>query len=88
VSPSGALTLIGHTAGTAGFTSDNGLSSDGKYFYVVQPSNVVNPFQSNQAPAPNTSHIDEYKVGPGGSLTLIGSTPSKLFHGLSGLAAW
>ncbi|MGO9959517.1 MAG: beta-propeller fold lactonase family protein [Solirubrobacteraceae bacterium] len=88
VSPGGALSLIGHAPATAGFTSDLALSIDGSYLYVLLPSNVVDPFTPMQAPAPATSHIDEYKVGPGGSLTVIGSTPSNLPDGLSGIAAW
>jgi 6-phosphogluconolactonase len=88
VASSGALTLTGHAPATAGFTSDLGLSSDSRYLYVLLPSNVVNPFTATQAPAPATSHIDEYRVGPGGTLTPIGSTPSNLPDGLSGLQAW
>jgi hypothetical protein len=49
---------------------------------------VVKPFTPMQAPAPPTSNIDEYKVGSGGSLTPIGSTPSNLPDGLSGIAVW
>ena len=33
------------------------------------------------------SHIDYYRVRPGGSLTQIGSTPSDLPPGASGMAA-
>jgi 6-phosphogluconolactonase (cycloisomerase 2 family) len=88
VAPNGAISLIGHTSASAGFTSDLALTADGAYLYVVLPSNVVNPFSPKQAAAPATSHIDEYKVGPGGTLTRIGSTPSNLPDGLSGIAAW
>jgi 6-phosphogluconolactonase (cycloisomerase 2 family) len=88
VSPSGALALIGHTPATAGFISDVAVTDNGRYLYLVVPSNVVNPFTTTQAPAPATSHIDEYRIGGGGSLTPIGSTPSNLPNGLSGIAAW
>lgn len=84
----GALTFLGNTPGgtPADFASDNGLSRDGRYLYVVQPSNVVNAFTPQQAPAPDTSHIDAWRVGSDGSLTFIGSTRSDLAHGLSGIA--
>jgi 6-phosphogluconolactonase len=88
VGSDGKLTLLGVTASTAGFPTDEGLSIDGKYLYVLLPSNVVKPGVPNPTPAPATSHIDEFKVGPGGSLTKIGSTPANLPDGLSGLAAW
>ena len=74
---SGALTFLGLTApnGNEFARTDEVLSRDSKYLYVLAPS-VKNG---------NTSHIDEYRVGSGGTLTLIGATPSTLAVGASGL---
>ena len=76
IAPNGALTLLGNTDTTpAGFPGDEGLSSDGKYLYVLTP------FVMGQ----NTSHIDVYSVS-GGNLTHIQNTPRTLPNGVSGIA--
>jgi 6-phosphogluconolactonase len=76
ISSDGHLTLLGHTATGPGFASDEALSRGSRYLYVLLPSIMG-----------GMSHIDYYRVGPGGSLTQIGSTPSNLPIGVSGLAA-
>jgi 6-phosphogluconolactonase (cycloisomerase 2 family) len=55
--------------------TDEILSSDGRYLYVLTPAVMS-----------NTSRIDIYKVVKGGKLKLLGVTPSKLPAGVSGLA--
>jgi 6-phosphogluconolactonase len=76
ISSDGHLTLLGHTATGPGFPSDEALSRGSRYLYVLLPSIMG-----------GASHIDYYRVGAGGSLTQIGSTPSDLPIGVSGLAA-
>ena len=86
----GSLTLLGKvdvtndpvTPGTT-FPTDEVLSSDSRYLYVVSPSLGMAPPPAN----PSTSHIDVYRVGPGGSLTHIQTTPANLPDGVSGMAA-
>jgi len=74
---SGHLTMLGVTPPSGNFAlTDSLLSKDGKYLYVLAPSIM----------AGNTSHIEIYKVGPGGLLTHVGSTPKTLAVGVSGLA--
>lgn len=72
----GRLTLLGNVATGPGFASDEALSRGSRYLYVLLPSIMG-----------GASHIDYYRVGPGGTLTHIGSTPSNLPPGVSGLAA-
>jgi 6-phosphogluconolactonase len=63
ISPHGRLTLLGQTdVSPGGFPGDEALSSDGKFLYVLNPSIIF---------APGPSHIDVYRIGPGGSLTPI-----------------
>jgi 6-phosphogluconolactonase len=76
ISRDGHLTLLGHVATGPGFASDEALSRGSRYLYVLLPSIMG-----------GTSHIDIYRVGPGGSLTHLGATPSDLPPGASGLAA-
>jgi hypothetical protein len=55
--------------------TDEVLSRDGRYLYVLAPGVKV-----------NTSHIDIFKVGGfGGGPTLIGKTPATGPAGMSGL---
>jgi hypothetical protein len=55
--------------------TDEVLSRDGRYLYVLAPGVTA-----------NTSHVDIYRVnGFGGSLTQIGHTPAALPAGMSGL---
>jgi hypothetical protein len=58
--------------------TDEALSTDQKYLYVLAPT-------SNRAPG--GSHIDEYKILPNGGLKLIGQTPKTLAKSVNGLAA-
>ena len=76
IAKDGQLTLLGHVATGPGLASDEALSRGSRYLYVLLPSIMG-----------GSSHIDIYRVGPGGSLTQIGSTPSNLPPGVSGLAA-
>jgi 6-phosphogluconolactonase len=83
VSPWGGLTLLGQTdvapsnpGQPAGFPGDEALSADSRYLYVLAPFVVGGP-----------SHIDAYRIGPGGSLTLIQATNNDLPNGVSGLGA-
>ena len=76
IAKDGHLTLLGHVATGPGFASDEALSRGSRYLYVLLPSIMG-----------GSSHIDIYRVGPGGRLTQIGSTPSNLPPGVSGLAA-
>jgi hypothetical protein len=59
--------------------TDAALSRDSKYLYVLAPS--VGPG--------SPSHIDQYRLGAKGGMTLIGSTPAgaDLGVGATGLAA-
>jgi 6-phosphogluconolactonase len=77
VASNGALTFLGNVNTGPGTPTDIGLSPDGKYLYMANPTEGLFPFGS---------HVEAYKVGPGGSLTLIGVTPMTLAPGLSGLA--
>ena len=76
ISRDGHLTLLGHVSTGPGFASDEALSRGSRYLYVLLPSIMG-----------GMSHIDIYRVGPGGSLTHLGATPSDLPPGASGLAA-
>jgi 6-phosphogluconolactonase len=77
IADTGELQLLAHTPTGAGFPADEALSRDSRYLYVLVPSALPG----------TTSHIDYYRVGPGGSLTQIGTTPSNLPLGVSGLTA-
>jgi len=78
VSPHGRLTLVDQANTGPGFPGDEAISSDGRYLYVLVPS-IILPFQS---------HIDVYKIGPGGSLTHVQATPNDLPNGVSGLGVF
>ncbi len=74
----GKMTL--HTQGSAGgmgFPSDEALSGNDRYLYVVDPFIMGGP-----------SHIDVFKVGSNGSITHIQTTPATLPNGVSGAAAF
>ncbi len=78
VAANGKMTLLKQVNTGPGFPSDMALSHDDKYLYVVDAS-VILPFGS---------HIDVYRLGPGGSMTHIQSTPDTLPNGLSGAGAF
>jgi 6-phosphogluconolactonase len=72
----GKLKRLGQSPGTTvAEHTDEVLSSDGHYLYVLGPSETPG----------TSSHIDEYKVGSHGSLKLIGSTSAGPAIGVSGL---
>lgn len=78
----GALTFLGLTPennanGDEFARTDEALSRDSKFLYVLKPGIF----------APN-SQIDEYRVEKNGDLTLIGNTPPVGPEGQSGLAAY
>jgi 6-phosphogluconolactonase len=82
LSPSGALSPLSPPADSqAGefARTDEAFSRDSKFLYVLAP----------QVGPGNPSHIDEYRVGADGGLTLIGSTAAgaNLGVGATGLAA-
>ena len=83
IAANGALTFLGTTPtlntppGPIQFPTDEALSKDGKYLYVLIPSVFGSAI----------SRIDEYAVGAGGSLTLLGSTPANMPAPASGIAA-
>ena len=78
IASDGSLTELGSNTETKSefAKTDSLLSSDSRFLYVLAPSVIGG----------NTSLIDEYEVGRGGSLTLIGQTPANLPVGISGLA--
>ena len=63
----------------SGFPGEEAVSSDGRYLYVLDPLIVGGPT--------GTSHLVVYRIGPGGSLTLVQATNNDLPNGVSGLAA-
>ena len=74
----GKMTLHGQgDLGGPGFPSDEALSSNDRYLYVVDPFIMGGP-----------SHIDVYKLGSNGSITHIQTTPSTLPNGISGAGAF
>ena len=64
-------------AGGMGFPSDEALSSNDHYLYVIDAFVMGGP-----------SHIDVYKVGSNGSIEHIQTTPSTLPNGISGAGAF
>ena len=87
ISRHGRLTLLGQTDVPAsnpmqpsGFPGEEAITSDGRYLYVLDPIIV-----GGAPPAPPPfSHIDAYRIGPGGSLTLVQATNNDLPNGVSG----
>jgi 6-phosphogluconolactonase len=77
ISRHGVLTLLSQTdVSPGGFPGDEALSSDGKFLYVLDPAVVI----------PGPSHIDAFRIGPGGSLTHIQSVADAILPaGVSGL---
>jgi 6-phosphogluconolactonase len=76
----GKLTFLGRANTAPGFTSDEALSSHSQYLYTVVASIIL-------APAGVQSTIAEFRVGPHGSLTFLGTTNTPLPPGVSGIAA-
>jgi DNA-binding beta-propeller fold protein YncE len=78
VADDGTLTKVAQTNTGQGTPTDEAISSDGKYLYVTNPTFM---------PSPDTSHIDEFRIGADGSLTMIGSTAQGMAVGISGAGA-
>jgi 6-phosphogluconolactonase len=83
LSSSGKISLLGTTnltPNSAGptFPTDLGLSADSKFLYVAVPTLQFGL---------DTSHVDAYAVGSGGSLTSLGATNDSLAGGISGIVA-
>jgi 6-phosphogluconolactonase len=78
ISSKGVVKFLGNVDTGPGLPSDLGLSPDGKYLYMADPSEGIIPGLK--------SHIEVYKVGSGGSLTAVQKTPPALAVGLSGIA--
>lgn len=76
----GKLTLLGLTDPQVGefARTDDAISRNGKFLYVLVPG---------VGPSPGPGHIDRYRVSGNGGLTFLGSTPSDLYVGVSGLDA-
>jgi len=89
LSASGNLTPLGPPSVGAGefARTDATLSRDSKYLYVLSPQVVPPGAIPGVTPVP--SHIDVYRVGSDGSLTMFSSTPAgaNLGVGATGLAA-
>ena len=79
----GSLTFLGNTPilntppGPVLFPTDEALSRDGRFLYVLVPSVF----------GPDISRIDAFSISTGGGLTLVASTPENMPAGVSGLAA-
>jgi hypothetical protein len=78
VASDGKLTLLGRADTGPGLPSDEALSSDSHFLYVINPT----------ANGANSSHVDVYRVASDGSLTHIQSTARDLARGISGAAAF
>jgi 6-phosphogluconolactonase (cycloisomerase 2 family) len=78
VAPDGTLTYLGQFDTSPGTPGDVAISQDGKYLYVL---NAVSPVA-----APDNSHIDTFRIGKDGSLTLVASLGG-LPSSASGIAA-
>ncbi len=79
VASDGTLQLLdssGLSASTAGAALDEAMSRDGRFLYVLNPTDLT--FTASQ--------IDTFKINADGSLTALGSTPASLPGGSSGLA--
>lgn len=82
IEPDGRLTLLGTTPPSTPtltqFPTDEALSRDGRFLYVLVPG----------VSGPSVSRIDAYRVGSvDGLLTFLASTPQNMPPGASGLAA-
>lgn len=80
LTPAGDLTFLGVTGentanGDQFVRTDEALSRDSRYLFVLQPAIMA-----------NASQIDIYRVGSDGSLTLVGNTTPDGPAGMSGLA--
>jgi 6-phosphogluconolactonase len=83
LSGSGTFTYLGHTPvlGDEPLETDEALSRDGKYLYVL------GPIDDRAYSGDNVSHIDVFKIGRNHKPTLVEQTPFKLAQGLTGAVA-
>jgi 6-phosphogluconolactonase len=77
VTSNGDLTFLGNVNTGPGTPTDVAVSPDGNYLYMADPNPGLLPFKS---------HLEVYKIGSGGSLTLVQMTPKTLSFGVSGMA--
>jgi 6-phosphogluconolactonase len=77
VASNGNLTFLGNVNTGPGTPTDVAVSPDGNYLYMADPNPGLLPFGS---------HLEVYKIGSGGSLTLVQMTPKTLTFGVSGMA--
>jgi WD40 repeat protein len=79
----GQFTYLGHTPrlGSEPLETDEALSPDGKYLYVLSP------IDDRAFAGVNISHVDVFKIGSDHKPTLIQQTPLKNAQGLTGAAA-
>jgi len=76
VASNGTVKLLGTVNSGPGFPSDEGVSPDGKYLYVTVPSMGLLPVKS---------HVDVFRIGSNGSLTLVQATAPTFAVGLGGV---
>ena len=86
VAGNGSMTLVQQADTGPGVPSDEGISHDGKYLYVIDPSGPL------AAPPPAgmglLSHVEIYRIGPGGSITRLTPTPNALPPMISGIGVY
>ena len=86
VGPNGQMTLLKQADTGPGIPGDEGISVDGRYLYVIDPSGPL------AAPPPAgmglLSHIEVYRLGPGGSMTHVQATPNTLPPMISGIGVF
>jgi 6-phosphogluconolactonase len=86
----GRLTFLSKTTPQPGtFTlTDEALSRDDRYLYVVTPLTTPGPLvPPGQKVPPTNSKILTFRVGENGALTKVSETPATELPGMSGLAA-
>jgi 6-phosphogluconolactonase len=71
----GSLTYLGQVNTSPGGPTDEVVSQDGKYLYVLDPTTL----------GPDQSTIETYRIGKDGSLTHV-ATVGGLSHAISGIA--
>jgi hypothetical protein len=76
----GSVSLLGSTPTTNNAALDEDSSNDGRYLYVLA-TKVTNATQFL------STRLNAFRIGAGGSLTLIGQTGQLPYPGASGLAA-
>jgi 6-phosphogluconolactonase (cycloisomerase 2 family) len=77
IAKNGALSFLGNVNTGPGTPSDVGLSPDGKYLYMADPTQGLL--------GKTKSHLEVYRVS-GGNLTPVQHTPTTLAFGVSGIA--